>query len=255
MGWAEEFENVAQDAAFWWLGVDDDTYPLEQLGKLSLEVAYKLRTLGILGLLAEGSTLGFRHSCIRAARTRVRYLSRLAAAGVLDDHHKASSRYEPFLDAVAGGDLDVARHIAALSPTQFMQGHEYEDDFCYAQLLHQLVQNVVNESALAPLLARFDTYLAGEENPRWGVCKALCERDQGLFDEQFIAFLELFESDALRQIEIGVLEDVHVLAQREVCVEGLALLGLAELRGLSTASEYAHCPSLARLPVPPCPVP
>jgi hypothetical protein len=54
--------------------------------------------------------------------------------------------------------------------------------------------------------------------------------------------------DVQEKIERGQLEDVHVLAQRHVSIEGLALLRLADRRGIPTEREYLFCPSLARLP-------
>jgi hypothetical protein len=51
-------------------------------------------------------------------------------------------------------------------------------------------------------------------------------------------------------------EDVHVFAQRHISIEGLALLRIADRRGIRTESDYLYCPSLARLPASrPCPPP
>ena len=49
--------------------------------------------------------------------------------------------------------------------------------------------------------------------------------------------------------EAGQLEEPHVVALRRVFVEGLAILRLAERRGLRTEREYRYCPSLARTPM------
>ena len=45
------------------------------------------------------------------------------------------------------------------------------------------------------------------------------------------------------------MEDPEIVAQRQVFVEGLAILRLAERRGLTTQAEYQYCPSLARVPM------
>ena len=86
------------------------------------------------------------------------------------------------------------------------------------------------------------------------MCK-LSRRDEKILDT-FETFLAAFETGIQEKIAAGQLEDVHVLAQRHVSVEGLALLRLAGRRGIPTAREYLFCPSLARLPASePCPTP
>lgn len=252
--WLDEISGVVVDAAFWWIGVEDS--PVENVGDLSLEVSYKLRTLAILALLGKASSDGFVHSCTRAARTRRLYLRRLADAGIDRTHHLVSGCYEPTLDAIAAGDMTLVREIAELSPVDFRPPDEYEDDYCYAQLLQRLCFDPVPEGDLQSLLDRFSAYLNGDNNPRLQVCEALAARDAGAFAEAFENFLAAFAEDIQKNIARGQLEDVHVLAQRHVSVEGLAMLRLAERRGIPTEREYLFCPSLARVPASsPCPNP
>lgn len=254
MVWSDEISGVVIDAAFWWLTVEDAGTPVEKVGDLSLEVSYKLRTLAILALLGKASTDGFVHSCTRAARARRLYLRRLAEARIDRTHHLVSGCYEPLLDAIAAGDMRLVRDIAELSPADFRPPDEYEDDYCYAQLLQRLCLDPVPEAELQPLLDRFERYLDGDENPRLQVCQALAARDAGAFAEAFENFLAVFGEDIQKKIARGQLEDVHVLAQRHVSIEGLAMLRLAERRGIPTNREYLYCPSLARRPASyPCP--
>jgi hypothetical protein len=256
MSWSDEISGVVLDAAFWWLAVEDAGTPVEKVGDLSLEVSYKLRTLAILALLGKASTDGFVHSCTRAARARRLYLRRLARAGVDRAHHRVSGRYEPLLDAVAAGDMRLVGEIAQLSPADFRPPDEYEDDYCYAQIVQRLCDDPVPELELEPLLERFERYLDGDENPRLAVCTALVRKHSAAFAEAFDAYLADFEERIKKNIAKGQLEDVHVLAQRHVSVEGLAMLRLAERRGVRTAREYSYCPSLARRPASyPCPDP
>src|SRR6478672_7728654 len=133
--WSDEISGVVLDAAFWWICVEDPGTPVEQVGDLSLEVSYKLRTLAVLALLGKASTDGFVHSCIRAARARRLYLRRLADAGIERAHHRVSGCYEPLLDAIAAGDMPLVGEIEELSPPDFRPPDEYEDDYCYAQIL------------------------------------------------------------------------------------------------------------------------
>ncbi len=243
-------EALAMDLAFWCLGLSNPSYPLAQFGRLTLDLSEKFRALAIMQLLIEASTDLFLHNLMRSGRTRETYLTRMAQAGINDDHHQVSGRYRPFVDAIAANDLLRARRIARLSPAHFRAGHEYEDDYCYAQLLARLIADApAPDDEYLALFQQFDTWLAGELNPRLSVCRALFERDQAAFDDAFEELLLDFETVIEAERERGKHEDDLVRAERQVFVEGLAILRIAGLRGLTTASDYRYCPSLARAPM------
>jgi hypothetical protein len=242
-------EALAWETAFWMQALTSADYPIAELGKLSIDISDKLRTLAIIALLAHADTDRFHHNLIRSGRTREAYLSRVRNAGLLEDHHRASGRVAPLMDALASGELALVRRIVALSPTEWLQGHEYEDDYCYAQLVHGLLDDASSTTTLQPILDRFDGYLDGKSSARLDVCRALAARDQAEFDRSFGALLEerelLIESDRRR----GRVEEPEIVAQHHVFVEGLAVLRLAEQRGLVTEPDYPYCPSLARVPM------
>jgi hypothetical protein len=246
----EEYgEALAFDVALSLVGVDNAQFPWQELGKLSLEASEKLRALAIITLLVQAEPDYFYHNLIRSGRARVAYLERLQKLGVAADHFRSSGWYEPMLDAIATGDWILARRIAALSPGDFQDGHEYEDDYCYAQLLHRFVQDSVPDAEIAPLLQRFEKYLGGQPSARLGLTRALAESQQADFEAAFAALLDDRDAAIALAKKRGQLEEPHVVAQRQVFVEGLALLRLAERRGLKTEPEYRYCPSLARVPM------
>jgi hypothetical protein len=243
-------ETLAHDAAFWYLGLTSNLkYPIDQLGKLSLDVSGKFRALAILMLLTQGESDLFFHNLIRSGLCRETYLLRLKKEGIKRDHHQASGRFDPFLDTVAACDFERARRISALSPRDWMKGHEYEDDYCYAQILHRFALEQVSELEISPLIERFERYMDGDYNLRLELCKALSARDGSAFADAFEALLDEREAGIEEAIERGQLEDPVVVAQRRVFVEGLALLRFAECRGIDTQLEYRYCPSLARVPM------
>ena len=242
-------EALAYDIAFWMQGLTNPTYPIEQLGKLSLELSDKLRALAIITLLVKGESDFFYHNLIRSGMARETYLQRLKDEGIEDDHHQASGRYEPLLDAIASGDLALAHRIVDLSPTEWRKGHEYEDDYCYAQILHRFIQEIPREQEIPSLLEQFEAYLEGQQSARLDICRALIQRDQNAFDEAFVALLDEQESKIDADKTRGQMEDPVIVAKRQVFIEGLAILRLAEGRRLTTQIEYRYCPSLARLPM------
>lgn len=246
---SDDQEALAADIAFSLLGLEDENCPVESIGVLSLEIAEKLRALAIIVLLEEGDVDLFYHNLIRAGLSRVKYLERLVAESAVGDFHAASGRYEPLLSAIAANAFDVTSTIVALSPDEFHEEAEYEDDYCYAQLIHSLASGAASIDNTQALFSQFEEYLNGEDSPRFEVCKALVEQDQESFDRAFESLLDARELEIAEAKERGQIESQINLANRHVFVEGLALLRLAERRLLRTLDEYRFCPGVARLPM------
>jgi immunity protein 49 of polymorphic toxin system len=241
---AEAGEGIAWKVAVWLRAYFDAEVPLRQMGDVSIDLCNDLRALAIIGLLAFGDTKLFRRNLVQSARVRCFYLERLKEAGLEDDHHQASGRVEPLLDAIAAGDLELGRRIVALSPTQLLRGREYEDDYCFAQLIHGLLVQR-NDGRLDGLLQQFESYLEGKGDARLDVCRALVLRDHDDFDTAFESLLSAREQHIAEAKKRQLDEDV-VVALRHVYVDGLAALALAEMHGIKTQDEYRFCPSLAR---------
>lgn len=242
-------EPLAYELAFAMEAIEDPNCPREQFAQLCMEASSKFRALAIIGLLATGDQELFFHNLIRSGRVRQRYLATTRERGDIDDHHFASGRFEPMLDALAAGDGGLARTIFASSPTQWRVGHEYEDDYCYAQIIGRLIAGDDADGNLSPFVERLAAFAAGEPLPRLDVSRALIERSEGDFGIAFTDLVTARHRQIERDREREQLEDAVVLANRQIFVEGLALLRLAGALGLATEPEYLFCPSLARLPM------
>lgn len=245
----EYLETIAYDIGFWLTAFQNPEYPVRQLGELSVQVTAKLRAAAIIALLAKDNSDAFFHNLIRSSRCRIAYLRRLREAGIDDDHHQGSGRVGPFLDAVAAADFQSAREIVALSTRDWRQGHEYEDDFCYAQIVHGLISVPTDITRLQALFDRFERVLDGQPDARLDVTRALARRDQGAFDDAFDALL----AQRTREIEADKarnrIEEPTMIAERQVYVDGLALLQIATRLQFATQAEYTYCPSVARVPM------
>lgn len=247
MSLAETIEDQAYEAAFWMLGVFEPDYPVEALGELSYEVSTRLRTIAISLLVGEGKTDAFYHNLIRSGHVRITYLHRSLSAGRLDDHYRASGWYLPLCDAIAAGDMDGAREIAKASPRNMIAGHEYEDDYCYAQIMQSLL--VEDAEHCHAVLRQFEKYLGGEASARFEIGSALISGDQARFTDGFENLIVERQREITRNIERGQFEAQDIRASRLIFVEGLALLRLAEEMKLKTEAEYLFCPSIARVPM------
>lgn len=243
----------------------------------SLEATEQLRDLAIIDLLTIGSWPIFRKDLQKSGDAWIVYLTRCQDEGALDDFHRASGVYEPLLCVLAAGDLDRARRIAELSPAEWRAQREHEEDYLYAQILYRLLDSAVSDDGeVAELLRRFQTSLESRPTTRLDVLRALAQRDQAGFDAAFAALLQEegaqrgpdapwdhaeFEAEIERTAAAVAAdgEDAHPNAELDlveklehaharVFVEGLALLHLAEARGLVTQPEYPYCPTAARPP-------
>lgn len=241
-------EPIAYELAFFSQGITNPACPIGEAGNLSIEVSAQFRALAIMALLVKGDHTLFCHNLIRSGMVRRTYLQRVRAEGKIDEHHFVSGRYGALLDAIAAGDFALARELGDLAPTEWRREREYEDDYCFARILRMLLDSA-DAALLAPLFNQFEIYLEGAPNPRLDVSRALAARDAAAFE---IAYADLL-GDRERQIDAdidrGQLETPEVIAERQVFVEGLALLRLAGLLGVETQPEYRYCPSMARLPM------
>ncbi len=237
---------LAHDIAFWMAGALDPGYDLSQLGQLSVELSARLRAAAIIVLLTKADSDAFCHNLIRSGRCRETYLRRLQVAGIADDHHQGSGRVDPFLDAIAADDFSLARSIADLSRTTWQQGHEYEDDFCYGRILAGLIARTRDPALLQLLFERYEKVLDGAPAPRLDAVRAIAANDHAGFEQALEALLAAHANRIEEDKARHKIEDAIVIAERQVFVEGVALLRIAERLGFPLQREYRFCPSLAR---------
>ncbi len=235
---------VAYDIGFWLTALRDPKYPLVDLGEVCLDVQAKLRTVAIIQLLSRGDVELFAHNLVRSGRCRVSYLQRAQAEG--GDRHQASARIDAFHDAVAAADFALARQIAALSPADWRQGAEYEDDHCCAQLSFAVIAVAADVARGQALFERWERVLDGRPDARLPVLRALVQRDASAFEPAFEALVQARAAQIAAEQARARIEEPGLVAGWQVWIEGLALLRMATQLKLPTQAEYRYCPSLAR---------
>ncbi len=236
---------LALDTAFWIQGFDDPQCSLQEAGKLSRQLERNFRTLAILALLANADTNLYCHHLIRSGMIRMSYLRRARAAPSEPAYYAGSGRFQALHDLIASGSFRLARELVDLSPSEWQQGYEYEDDYCYAQLLSALITGASRTDA-EPMLQRYADWLGRDPRARLDLCAALLDRDQEAFDSAIEELLALRELGLAEREAKGGLETPHFVADKAVYVEAVALLRLAEAVGLGTQREYRYAPSIAR---------
>jgi hypothetical protein len=248
MSLADDLDPLTYDIGYWIQGVWDPEYPLEDLGDVCLEVAQKLRAVGIISLLTEANIDNFQHNLIRSAACWETFLSRCRREEGMNQHDVCAGRIDGFLAALAGHDQPRAINLANLAPSEYRPGHEYEADYAYARALHQLVVVGSGESLVPDLLARCTATGDDMSMARAKVVQALLARDQNAFDESFDGLLGKRQDAIQAEKARGQLAGSIVNAERAIFVEGLALLTIAKQRGLDLRPDYPMCPSIARQP-------
>ncbi len=244
----DDIDELSSDLALLYAQLSNPHVPKTQLGSICSRLSLQFRALAIIVLLGDGSTDWFLHMLMRSGRARLTYLERHQALDIADVYYTAPGRYEALLDAIAAADYDVARKIGALSAITLCPG-EYEDDHHYGRILHALIAYPIPSDLLTDQVNRLTLYLDGEASIRLDLVRALINIDQDLFEEAFEELLVEFEDHVTFLEAQGQLDEAPSTAMRLVCMEALAILKLAEFRGLTTDTEYRFCPSLARRPM------
>lgn len=248
MSLEDDLGLLALDAAFWMEAVKDPDTPIDQLGDVCLDVEKKLRAIGSILLLTRGNTDGFLHNLIRAGKAWEVFLARCRREAP-EDHNFCAGLFQPVLDAVAARDRSLATQLSTLAPDSFRAGHENEDDFAYARVLRGLLTGTAPENELVPILERCADAGDSMSAVRADVLRALLVRDAGAFHEAFGGLLAIRETKIADDRARGQVASPVVRAERRLYVEGIALLNLAEERGVPTELDYPACPSLARVPM------
>jgi hypothetical protein len=204
------------------------------------------RALGICQLSGDADIDGFFHHLIQSALARRHYLTGVQGGG--DPRYRRASFLDPALDAMAARQWKLAGALFGLVSPTWTEGEEYEDDFCYADAIRRLTTDA--PEPLEPLLAHWEEVLEGGEDRRLPLVKALIAGDPAAFNE---ALTDHLSAEDAKQRKIADPEDGCSLADEPpffpnhwVSVEGLALLALAEKRGMEVPDLFKGCPPPAR---------
>lgn len=222
--------------------------PIEERGRLVLEVCTRLRRLGLVALLARGDVRAYAADLHASAQEYLRLLGQVRWDAVGDRYWLCASRAHPFFDALAVEDWEGAGAIAAAAAPVRSPGDEFADDFAFVRRVMAMA-GPSSPDAEARLMAQLEAE-AAESDPRVGVCRALHEKDADGFEEALARLAREREAKvAARVHEVGV-EGAWHATERFVYVEGLALVRVAARRGLTLEGRYPGLPALALGPMP-----
>lgn len=223
--------------------------PIERVGPVCDDLCTHYRIVAGCALLSDGDTDAYAAALTCSGHVRHHLLTRHAEKPSLRNPYFAAGNSAGLFDALAAGNVDMATVIADLSPREWWEGNEYAEDFYFAHFFHLLLwQPQGSHPELASTLERLRAAFADDECARVGICTALMSRDQAGFEASFDKLLDERDTELVEEADrfwsdgkIGfrVMSRLHT--------EALAILNVADLRGLATEREYRYCPALARM--------
>jgi hypothetical protein len=248
MSLEETLKTLALETAYALEGIDDPTLPIAEMGEMALEIEDNFRGIAIGVLLTKGNSDAFLHNLVRGSRIWKQFLDRCKTQGAIEDHNYCSGLFAPLLDAIAARDWELAMRLGELGPSEYREGHEHEDDYAYARALYGILTSATSKEQILALFARCEATGDSMGKARANVGNALVTRDQESFAAAFADLLQARTTEIVEAKARGQIESPPTVAQRQVFIEGVALLNLADRLGFTTDSDYPLCPSLARVP-------
>jgi hypothetical protein len=213
---------------------------LDWSGIQHMTTAYRQRA--VCSLLLRGTTDEFYAGMMQSAGAFLHFLA------TCPEPQKITSQGRPFLDALDGGYWDAAIAIAQRSRKTWNRDREYEEDFLY---VHQLMLIATDgASAEGAELKQLEAVEPGTDPERISLCRSLIDKDSLAFADALSTNLRSRREKVEAMIKRGALPEELSAWMRYFSGEGLALVRLAERRGMQTEPQYLHIPEAVR-PVSP----
>ena len=213
-------------------------------------LAYCYRIMGICSLLEKADRNGFRENLCKSAFVSLDYLISFSAGKIIGGEALAMTSVSfGFAEALAAGNLELAGELVSRFGSPCLSRFEYEEDYLFFRYLGRLFSHPDEAAELGRISERWGALegLVGSTNLR--LCDALSAREQGDFTDAFSDYLQE-RAEVWTQWEgsPGFSEEISG-TEGKLDILALAILRIAELRGIGTEKEYAFAPALARLPV------
>jgi len=224
------------------LADNEDLVTLLRAGQVTrrhvLALCANFRLAAIAALLMTGRGRLFRE---RLQRSSAAYAYYLRSVGRADERVSESF---PLLDAIGAGDFTTATTIATASGHRWVESEEYEEDYLFYEFLMQHALLGTAEGDALALLNRWEACLAGTDDRRLGVCRALLSADSTAFAEALPLYLEERRQHYDEQGDL-LAPEVR-LTEPAVSVEGLAFIRIAQRKGMSLQRGYQQIPETTR---------
>jgi len=213
------------------------------LGPVIEDMCDHYRALAICLFADDGNTDDFFHWLLHAPLARKHYFETVPAGGPDEARNRRASFVGPVLDAIVCRQWKLAETLTAAAAPAWLEGEEYEEDYCWGVFLRLALGN----ASPSEIFARWRKALEGGQDRRLDVAVALAAKDAPEFEEALRALLRANEARARNMTDPGtpsiLASDYPFTPNRWVSIEGLAFLSLADRNGVAAAFELPGCPA------------
>lgn len=224
------------------LGDNEELVALLRTGRATrrhvLALCTNFRLAAIASLLMTGRGRFFRDRLQRSGAAYAYYLPRAA-----DSDERVSESF-PLLDAIGAGDFGTAAAVARSSRHRWVETEEYEENFLFYEFLMQHALLDAPDGEALALLDRWQACLAGTDDRRLDVCRAIFDADPAAFAEALPLYLEERRQHYDEQGDL--LAPEVCLTEPAVSVEGLAFIRIAQRKGMPVQPGYQQIPDPTR---------
>lgn len=209
--------------------------------ELFLDMASYYRYLGVGKFLLYLDVHGFFQSFYKGARVYQQMLN-LKGSYAFDPYYLCKSRGLPLLDAIAIKAFDLAIEISGQMVDTWQPDMEYEEDFFYYDALTRLINATEAGGKLEKSIKEFEACLDGNASSRLNMVKALVENDGVVFQKNLYALIEEWDDHIARQRKSDRIDPYFDKTAANIYIEGVALVCLAQKRGITTENQYKYIP-------------
>jgi hypothetical protein len=219
-----------------------------KMGEWQEDLCLHYRAMAICVLVSDGDVDGFFHWLLHSPITRKFYLRATGARSPDQLRYARASFVDPVLDAVVARQWKLAVDIGAATCPDWLDGIEYEDDFCYGDFIRRAVSQ--DDAGIDAVLARWRAALEGGDDVRLEIAEALHQKKVDAFERSLVAMLEAREAMAMKmtdpEMRSPLASELPFYPNRWVSIDALAFLAIAERQGLVVDGELLACPRLVR---------
>ena len=152
----------------------------------------------------------------------------------------------PLLDAIIIKADNLSREIIKHSIEDcFSEKGEIEEDFWYFKLIGSFLAESDNYQQQESFFSSFKKSMDGGSSSRYEVLKSIFDSDGASFSLGFNKFVNEWQKENATERKCGRMDPYDDPTTANICLEGLALLRLAQKKGIQIEKEYTFIPDIA----------
>lgn len=218
--------------------------PALDLDRLDLEAALGIcarhRRIGCGFFLAEGDRRALFEGLYRSAYTYLYFLGTLS--GRPEPVLVARGRSAPMTDALAAGQIELARRIDALLPARPVEGLEDEEDFAWYAALHAAGLGRLDAAALRALADGMEASGSDFLSPRGKLLGAMADADPEAFGDALGDLTRAWRDAVEEERDSGITDREADLTEWNLFLEGAAVVRAAQAVGVRVERFYPFVP-------------